>query len=259
MACLNPRPAWISRHPETGALSLSFQYSPNKKYFRSPCGKCHGCRADQALSWSIRCLHESSLYNQNSFLTLTFDDANVPERLVKKPLQDFFKRFRRDGTDVRYFACGELGGLTKRPHYHALIFGHDFLEAGKAQKVRDNWGQGFVSIDPLTPASVMYVCGYAQKKIEDPDDTFTVMSTRPGIGRDWMAAYSDDMLRAGHVVVAGQKMPIPSRYKQWYEPLKAGTADYMLNEYKPKDDYSLRSRAAKIISEMRAKKLKEKI
>lgn len=259
MACHNPKPAWLSRSVESGALVMTFNYGPNKKYFRAPCGKCHGCRADQALAWSIRCLHESTFYQENSFLTLTFDDQHVPEKLEKKPLQDFFKRFRRDGTEVRYFACGELGGLTKRPHYHALIFGHDFREPGKRRKLLANWSNGFVSIDPLTPASVMYVCGYAQKKIEDPDETFVVMSRNPGIGRDFLAAYSGDMQRTGHVVINGQKMPIPRRYKEWFEPLKAGTADYMLNEYSALPDDALAARAAKAISDMRAKKLREKI
>jgi hypothetical protein len=27
---------------------------------------------------------------------------------------------------VRFFHCGEYGDLTRRPHYHALIFGYDF-------------------------------------------------------------------------------------------------------------------------------------
>lgn len=192
-------------------------------------------------------------------MTLTLDDDHLTKVLEKKPLQDFLKRFRRDGTEVRYFACGEYGGITRRPHYHALLFGHDFREKAKHKKLVDNWKNGFISVDPLTPASVMYVCGYAQKKIEDPNDTFVVMSRNPGIGRDFLAAYSDDMRRTGHVVIAGQKMPIPARYKQWYEPLKEGTADYLMNEYRPLDDESLAARAAKAISDLRAKNLKEKI
>lgn len=257
---------------------MSFQWSKDKRYFRAPCGQCLGCRADQALQWSIRCLHEASLYEQNSFLTLTFDDDHVTDVLSKKPLQDFFKRFRRDGTPLRYFACGEYGGLTHRPHYHVLVFGHDFLERGKREKLERNWSNGFVSVDPVELASVMYVCGYTQKKVEDKNASWATMSRDPGIGRDYLAQYSKDMERSGFVVVGGQKMPIPRRYKQWFEPLKATTADYMLGEssnavsipfslfspntsgqYKPKDDSSLRARAAKAIADLRAAKLREKI
>lgn len=259
MACLNPRPAWISRNPETGSVSLSFSYHPKKKYFRAPCGKCLGCRASESLQWSIRCLHESSFYTRNSFLTLTFDEQHVTTSLQKKPLQDFFKRFRRDGSPLRYFACGEYGGLTRRPHYHALVFGHDFQEPEALSKLYSNWGNGLIDVAPLTPASVMYVCGYAQKKLEDPNDTFTVMSRKPGIGRDWLAAYSKDLENNNFVIINGAKMPIPRRYKQWFEPIKAGTAEYLLTEYKPKSDSALRARAVAAIHALREQKLKEKI
>lgn len=88
-----------------------------------PCGKCIGCKSDKAMMWSIRCYHEASLHERNAFVTLTYEDA--PPALVKEDLQKFFKRARHS-FDFRYFACGEYGEATHRPHYHALIFGQDF-------------------------------------------------------------------------------------------------------------------------------------
>lgn len=49
--------------------------------------------------------------------------------LFYKDLQDFFKRLRinldryeNDFTDFTYFACSELGGFSKRPHFHVLLW-----------------------------------------------------------------------------------------------------------------------------------------
>jgi hypothetical protein len=42
--------------------------------------------------------------------------------------QKFMKRLRDriKPLKIRFFHCGEYGDLTRRPHYHALIFGYDF-------------------------------------------------------------------------------------------------------------------------------------
>lgn len=36
----------------------------------------------------------------------------------------FGKKFR-----IKYFAAGEYGGNTARPHYHLLIYGYDFSDS----------------------------------------------------------------------------------------------------------------------------------
>ncbi|WP_202943187.1 hypothetical protein [Chlamydia caviae] len=45
--------------------------------------------------WSYRCIHEASLYGQNSFLTLTYEDRNLPEKgsLVRRDVRLFLMRF----------------------------------------------------------------------------------------------------------------------------------------------------------------------
>ena len=187
MACTNPTWAW--RYPVEGSKVLfNPQPAPYEK-LRLPCGKCHGCRADQALMWSIRAYHESSLHDKNSFLTLTYSDEHLPSdgALDKTHLQKFFRAARDSGIPLRYIACGEYGDKTRRPHYHAIIFGQDFRY--DAQSIDRNlytsptvekiWKKGMVSLAPVTMASICYVCGYVQKKIGDAD-TFSLMSRRPG-------------------------------------------------------------------------------
>lgn len=158
-----------------------------------PCSKCESCLAAASLQWAIRCHHEASLHEKNCFVTLTYDDDHLPSdgRLRPKDLSDFWKRLRHS-TSLRYFACGEYGDNTRRPHYHALMFGVDFL--GGAQPVTDKlythevladaWGHGMVAVAELNMSTCCYVAGYATKKIGDPD-TFVTMSKRPGIGHGW--------------------------------------------------------------------------
>ena len=43
-----------------------------------PCGKCIGCRIAKRKEWSLRMLHELTYHPQSSFITLTYDDYNLP-------------------------------------------------------------------------------------------------------------------------------------------------------------------------------------
>ncbi|EBW8988162.1 hypothetical protein BXL21_24545 [Salmonella enterica subsp. enterica serovar Enteritidis] len=58
------------------------------------------------------------MWDQNCFITLTYNDENLPEggTLVRKHLTDFFKRLRKHftGRTIRYFACG-VSAMSLRP------------------------------------------------------------------------------------------------------------------------------------------------
>ena len=62
-----------------------------------PCGKCIGCRIAKRKEWSLRMLHELTYHPQSSFITLTYDDYNLPSdnSLKKRHLQLFIKRLRK--------------------------------------------------------------------------------------------------------------------------------------------------------------------
>lgn len=100
MACYHPIPAKQDAHgapvqlwPPVGSATLEL-----------PCGTCLGCRQDLATQWAHRAQLEASLYANNCFLTLTYDDEtdhrgrpHLPEggHLRPKDLQRFLKRLRR--------------------------------------------------------------------------------------------------------------------------------------------------------------------
>ncbi|AXH75064.1 MAG: replication initiator protein [Microviridae sp.] len=223
MSCVCPIDCWRSTEvSESGKCPIVFTVcgADLTRPLQVPCGRCVGCCADRALIWSIRVFHESTLHKQNSFLTLTYSDA--PESVSKRDLQLFFKRLRKFAK-VRYFACGEYGSHTHRPHYHVCLFGVDFLADSYAisdslygnRVLDDCWSHGLCSVGSLTLASAMYVAGYVSKKIGDPD-TFNLMSTRPAIGRGWLDKFVDDIRRTGKVVIDGQEFTVPKKYLEWY-------------------------------------------
>ena len=94
------------------------------------CGQCGGCRLEYSRQWAMRILHESSLYQDNVFLTLTYRDEDLPphDSLDLRDWQLFMKRLkkRHGGRKIRFFHCGEYGETTHRPHYHAILFNFDF-------------------------------------------------------------------------------------------------------------------------------------
>lgn len=231
MSCSAPLRGWYSQTVNpSGKRSIVFDI---KQAFSDlpvdlPCGKCLSCKADQSLMWSIRAYHESTFHNQNSFITLTYDDANFPAdgKISKDELQRFFKRLRKEvhPAKLRYIACGEYGDQTRRPHYHAIIFGLDFLhdkititdQLYTSPTLAKVWGKGHVTIAPVTMSSICYVCGYVLKKMND-EDTFNLMSRRPGIGHDWLDKFKSDISRTGVVSIEGREYAIPPRYLMWDE------------------------------------------
>ena len=223
-----------------------------KRVERLPCGRCIGCRLDRAAAWSIRCVHEASLYDSSSFVTLTYDDDHLPadRSLSVRDLQLFMKRVRkrvrgvspgRNGDfPIRFFAAGEYGSKTDRPHYHLLLFNVDFADrvaVGKrlfeSKLLKSLWTFGHSSFGSVTPASAAYVAQYSLKKVYgrvagemrylDPvtgsvrTPEFCTMSRKPGIGAWWYEAFRHDILPRDYVVVGGRKVRVPRFYSSRFE------------------------------------------
>jgi len=117
-----------------------------------PCSTCIACRLDYSKEWALRLSHESQLYQENDFITLTYNQENLPQdgSIHKRELEKFIKRLRSKlyPKTIRYYGCGEYGKICKtcglsrpycikegckkfipilgRPHYHAIIFNHSF-------------------------------------------------------------------------------------------------------------------------------------
>lgn len=151
-----------------------------------PCGHCTGCRLDNARMWSMRIMHEAKYSLNNHFITLTYSNETLPPDadLRYEDLRNFFKRarhvFQTPDTSFRYFACGEYGDKTLRPHYHFAAF--DFkipdlrpfkrTESGWyfiSESLRETWGYGHVIVAPLEWSSAGYIARYVTKKMRGED------------------------------------------------------------------------------------------
>lgn len=217
-----------------------------------PCGQCIGCRLDRSRDWATRITHEAQMHDVNSFITLTYDDQHLPPRfsVEKREMQLFMKRLRMliEPVRIRYYLCGEYGGQSNRPHYHAIIFGYDFPDktlwrktpAGyltyRSRLLEQAWDKGLSEIGTVSVESAGYVARYVTKKItgDQADEhyqrvnpvtgeiwrvepEFALMSSRPGIGRTWYDQYSSDAFPDDFVVINGEKRSVPRYYKKQLE------------------------------------------
>lgn len=155
------------------------------------------------------------------FVTLTYADDNIRwtdngPSLYKPDLQMFWKKLRKK-YKIRYYAVGEYGGKTKRPHYHALIFGLNHKHYNSIQKA---WSLGNVHLGDVNIKTIKYVTKYHVNKNEAPYGVwpeFTTMSLKPAIGAsyiDKMANYHDGNLNRAFYSYYNIKMRLPRYYKQ---------------------------------------------
>lgn len=188
-----------------------------------PCGQCLPCRFNRRRIWSHRIMLEAGLRADNAFVTLTYDEENVRRlenglaTLVPDDLRDFLKRLRRaiEPHRIRFYAVGEYGDETDRPHYHLALFGYPACARGRTQvgpsgsccascdRVAQAWGYGRVFLGDLSVESAQYIAGYVVKKLTSESDPvlrgrfpeFSRMSLRPGIGADYMHEVASVLLQ----------------------------------------------------------------
>lgn len=162
------------------------------EYIYVPCGKCVGCRSDNAKQWSIRAIKEFHMHKENCFITLTYDDnSSVVEddplclcSLRYKHFQNFMKRLRKaTGQKIRYLVCGEYGTKNGRSHFHAILFGFNFSDRKLHHIDEKNirhytsdiltqcWSKdgipiGFTDLSDVSEGACNYVSGYVLKKLD---------------------------------------------------------------------------------------------
>lgn len=262
MPCYHPLLAWQCANGD-----VVFAERRNYDIVRElqlPCNQCIGCRLERSRKWAMRCMHEASLYEGNSFVTLTYDDVHLPVRgqLDYPEFQRFMKRLRKKfGADVRFYMCGEYGEKDWRPHYHACLFNTTFedklylctLPSGaklyRSATLERLWPYGISSVGDVTFESAAYVARYCVQKVTGHNakahyarvhsvshgapyhfqlvPEFNQMSRRPGIGKPWLEKYKADVFPHDYIVINGTKCGVPRYYDKMYAASDPDTFEYL--------------------------------
>ena len=155
-----------------------------------PCGHCEACIQNRITEWAQRLSDEFEFSQNGVFLTLTYNDENLPEAVNKEDVQKFFKRLRKRCeqktkvkscfqsankrySPLRYFLTSEYGPEHNRPHYHAIVM--DIRPKGLDNPtildlydvLEKSWGKGFIYVEPVTIGRIRYVVNYMHKDAHD--------------------------------------------------------------------------------------------
>lgn len=243
MACFHPLVAYRSADG-----SISFVDRGKGDQLLLSCGQCIGCRLERSRQWATRCVHEASLYDDNCFITLTYNNDNVPidGGLNYSHFQLFMKRLRKrfPNDTIRFYMCGEYGENYGRPHYHACLFGFNFPDRVLHSRTGSGffiytsrileslWSYGFSSVADFSFESAAYVARYVMKKITgqaakrhyevldemtgeiyNRSPEFCRMSLKPGIGARWWDKFGQsDVVPRDKVVINGVESTVPRYY-----------------------------------------------
>lgn len=217
-------------------------------------------------------MDEAQMWPQNAYLTLTYDETNVPtEGLRHQDYQLFLKRLRKQQKHktIRYYMAGEYGDKNGRPHFHAAIFNHDFTDKKfhktnhqgdkiyTSEQLQKLWKKGYSSVGELTFQSAAYIARYIMKKQNTNEKTkiknkyeitqetgeiinrkkeYNQMSRRPGIGQNWLKKYYTDVYPHGKKIIQAHQAPPPRYYDLQYEKLDpAGYKKMKLNRQREGD------------------------
>jgi hypothetical protein len=185
MPCYSPLVGYRSKYlNKSGKRSIVFNTEDGfaDLQVNIACGQCIGCRLEYSRQWAMRIVHESEMHNASSFITLTYNNDNLPANhsISKREIQNFLKRLRKRidkeyGQKIRFFACGEYGERKNRPHYHAIIFGTEFpdrelysfrqgVSLFTSELLNSVWKKGYAVIGNVTFDSAAYVARYVMKK-----------------------------------------------------------------------------------------------
>lgn len=145
--------------------------------WKPPCGKCTTCSVLKRTEWANRILIETIYSEYTLFITLTYNDENLPfnNSLTPEHAINFLKKLRyyHEPKKLRYYLCGEYGEQTWRPHYHAILFSATEIDK---EHIAKSWTNklkeplGFIHFgENANNAVAQYVSGYITKKLNRDD------------------------------------------------------------------------------------------
>lgn len=252
MSCFSPKPVVFT----VGRPKIIYQF-PKEKWNihwkfqdKLPCRSCIGCKTDYTKEWGLRGTLEARQYENNYFITLTYNNQNLPYNeqglptLCKDDITKFVnslrKHFERLGHfGIKYIIAGEYGSKTKRPHYHLIMFNLPLTDlvtvnhkkSGKIKKVTYSplierlWAKNTTFLCPneiivAQYETIRYCVAYSFKKLKKSQtDHLSVEPERirfsKGIGLAYYLQNKDKIWDNDNLTIAtGKKLmsTIPPKY-----------------------------------------------
>lgn len=238
MKCADPTLCYIDSKGKRIFRSFSY-YKVRKGHFIPSshivfdCGKCLHCRKKKAYELACKCVLHSSLYEQNCFLTLTYDEKRkgYHNEMDYTDIQKFKKRLRVhanriDNRRLEVFNVHEYGKLGKK-HWHLIVFNYRPLDC-EMHTMRNNiplytsrtmeklWPYGFSTIGDVSEASAMYTAQYMEKdfKHHNHGTKRKSHSKHSGIGRPYFEKHYAQILSLGFIPINGRKLPVPRSFQR---------------------------------------------
>lgn len=158
--------------------------------FPVQCYQCDWCRLQRARDDGVRAFHEASMHEENCFLTLTYNDANLPSNGSIVPLDakkfmlklrnkicidDNCKGYRFNWSTLEEvfgcrgfcrkilsFGCAEYGEKLSRPHYHICIFGFNFADRKFWRWSKNDWSPAKWRVDRSDVLESLWTFGFSE-------------------------------------------------------------------------------------------------
>lgn len=161
------------------------------------------------------------------------DFSSMQPKLNKSDFQAFLMRLRNfnvrgvvppgftkkvpqiapQGSKMAYFAVGEYGDITKRPHWHMVIFNLNYKLIYAEKVISHAWEKdyksiGHIHIGPVQAGSLEYVTGYLFKNFKKQCTRLISKGLGTSYVNDEVKEYHRQTLRTYHRV-HGTKYPLP--------------------------------------------------
>lgn len=122
----------------TNLITLTRYVAGKPVYDLVPCGVCPECLKKKQSGYVVRTIEEVKKRGSCCFVTLTYNDENLPKidgvptlcrEHIKKWKREtrtaYYRKFGKTFPNYGFLICGEYGPRTNRPHYHGLLLGLD--------------------------------------------------------------------------------------------------------------------------------------
>lgn len=180
-------------------LGFDFSQEPCEEFLwrKWPCRKCLPCLHRRQQEWIARLTEHLRQFENNYFVTLTYNDENVPadenglmcfdsKRIIKLH-RDIRKRYQTGrfrlppvsdiydlpeylelplNQKISYYVTSEYCPTsTHRPHYHAVYYNTGVDQSTFELLIRSLWPDGFITVYPAYEGAAGYISKYLVKDV----------------------------------------------------------------------------------------------